>query len=276
MFIVTPLQAAAAPAAAAAATPPALSRSEAEAFEAARLARRRDRIRRLAPKQWRQPVLGRPLPPPLPATPRPPSSGSEGSFCPPTPSTPGTPEGERVPLMAVPYIPYVPRPATPQVLYDEPTGPGYDDEEPAEPGRPVTAPPPRLEGCGETAAAAPPLRPVTAGDPSHASEDIFHELRSYFDPQYRLWCVRKEVIRMSRRHRLGPADMFAAVDVDGSGAIDRAEVKQMVQSVGVRVKEMELVTLMSILDADGSGDADLDEFIQWCVLLRPLTPSPPR
>ena len=116
--------------------------------------------------------------------------------------------------------------------------------------------PPKLERrysfCLDTL--MPPKRPKFT---------ILHDLRGYFDPQYRLHMVRKEMKKTARQLDLGIGQMFDLVDSDGSGVLDRDELKLMIEKVGILVKEVEIDTLMEILDADGSGGVELDEFEKW-------------
>lgn len=58
--------------------------------------------------------------------------------------------------------------------------------------------------------------------------------------------------------------LFAEVDRDGSGLLDRAEVAELAGKLGMPLEtEAELTEAMGRMDADGSGDVDLEEFKLW-------------
>lgn len=57
--------------------------------------------------------------------------------------------------------------------------------------------------------------------------------------------------------------IFEVYDNDGSGTIDRDELKNMLMDLCVPMNSEELETLITQLDADGSGDIDFEEFIDW-------------
>ena len=53
---------------------------------------------------------------------------------------------------------------------------------------------------------------------------------------------------------------FKAVDVDGSGLLDRDEIRALLESLGKRPTAADVDDAMSQLDADSSGEVDFDEF----------------
>jgi len=74
---------------------------------------------------------------------------------------------------------------------------------------------------------------------------------------------RAEDWSMNRVTPLPPgevADLFARIDVDGSGAISFGELRDAVASLGFARSEDELTEVLQAIDADGSGEIELDEF----------------
>ena len=92
---------------------------------------------------------------------------------------------------------------------------------------------------------------------------LLHDLRSYFDPQYRLYLVKKQLLSLVRDDDVSVEEMFDLVDEDFSGVLERDELRKMIHMLQIQVKEVEIDTLMDILDADESGGVDMDEFQDW-------------
>jgi chemotaxis protein histidine kinase CheA len=92
---------------------------------------------------------------------------------------------------------------------------------------------------------------------------LLHDLRSYFDPQYRLYLVKKQLLSLVRDDDVSVEEMFDLVDEDFSGVLERDELKKMIALLQIKVKEVEIDTLMDILDEDESGGVDIDEFQDW-------------
>ena len=55
-------------------------------------------------------------------------------------------------------------------------------------------------------------------------------------------------------------NLFAQLDVDGSGKIDRAELREAAQRLGIARTPKELDEVLESVDADGSGTIELNEF----------------
>ena len=56
-------------------------------------------------------------------------------------------------------------------------------------------------------------------------------------------------------------DAFNSFDKDGGGSIDKAELKELMSSVGQNPTDDELAEMIRIADADGTGDIDFAEFV---------------
>merc|ERR1711894_327318 len=54
---------------------------------------------------------------------------------------------------------------------------------------------------------------------------------------------------------------FKGFDKDNNGVIDRIEMKQVFREMGRYLSEFETGTMMNLVDTDGSGDIDYEEFI---------------
>merc|ERR1712166_1082603 len=56
-------------------------------------------------------------------------------------------------------------------------------------------------------------------------------------------------------------ESFELFDADGSGVIDRTELRGLMKAFGQDLTEDEIVEMMLAVDADGSGEIDFDEFV---------------
>ncbi len=57
--------------------------------------------------------------------------------------------------------------------------------------------------------------------------------------------------------------IFEELDEDGSGELDRDEVRSMVTQLGMDASEKDVDAAMSAMDADGGGTVDFEEFCAW-------------
>eukprot|EP00195_Chlamydomonas_chlamydogama_P009706 CAMPEP_0202899710 /NCGR_PEP_ID=MMETSP1392-20130828/7867_1 /ASSEMBLY_ACC=CAM_ASM_000868 /TAXON_ID=225041 /ORGANISM="Chlamydomonas chlamydogama, Strain SAG 11-48b" /LENGTH=154 /DNA_ID=CAMNT_0049585965 /DNA_START=94 /DNA_END=558 /DNA_ORIENTATION=- len=62
-------------------------------------------------------------------------------------------------------------------------------------------------------------------------------------------------------------EVFDLMDRDKGGTLSIEEVKQLMEMLGMKVKQDELEQLVSEIDIDGSGQVDFEEFLQ--VMARP-------
>jgi len=58
-------------------------------------------------------------------------------------------------------------------------------------------------------------------------------------------------------------EMFRTYDVDGSGCLDRIEVRDLLSKVGLRLEEDAFLQAMDLCDVDSSGELDEDEFLDF-------------
>ena len=57
--------------------------------------------------------------------------------------------------------------------------------------------------------------------------------------------------------------IFEGIDLDRSGELDRTEIRELGAQLGAEMTEEELQSAMDEMDADGNGEVDLDEFLNW-------------
>lgn len=55
-------------------------------------------------------------------------------------------------------------------------------------------------------------------------------------------------------------DAFAVFDTDGSGAIDRKELKRLMKKLGQALTEQEIDAMMDEVDTNGDGEISFEEF----------------
>jgi Ca2+-binding EF-hand superfamily protein len=57
--------------------------------------------------------------------------------------------------------------------------------------------------------------------------------------------------------------LFCEADADGSGGLDRDEVKTLARQLGYPLSAVELDEAMAEMDTDGGGTVEFDEFLAW-------------
>ena len=57
--------------------------------------------------------------------------------------------------------------------------------------------------------------------------------------------------------------MFADLDADQSGLLDMDEIGVLCVSLGIDLNESQVRALMRVIDADGTGAVDFEEFFAW-------------
>ena len=68
--------------------------------------------------------------------------------------------------------------------------------------------------------------------------------------------VREELTRSA-------AEAFQTVDADGSGSVDKTELKKLCQELGIGINVRQLNAAWRFMDKDGDGRMELDEFDAW-------------
>ena len=76
-------------------------------------------------------------------------------------------------------------------------------------------------------------------------------------------CVRTDATRPTHPHApwLHGEQAFNVYDIDGSGSIEADELRKLMQSVGQTPTDDELNHMITVADADGSGEVDFYEFV---------------
>ena len=57
--------------------------------------------------------------------------------------------------------------------------------------------------------------------------------------------------------------LFCEADADGSGGLDKGEVKMLARQLGYPLSAVELEDAMTEMDTDGGGTVEFDEFLAW-------------
>ena len=63
-------------------------------------------------------------------------------------------------------------------------------------------------------------------------------------------------------------NLFRTYDANDSGTIDKHEARKILQSLGMDASLDKAEELLNIVDADGSGEIDFDEFCHWIVMIK--------
>ena len=73
-----------------------------------------------------------------------------------------------------------------------------------------------------------------------------------------------ELILYKQKQRKGDAEKaFLLVDTDGSGCLDKAELAASFKRLGKHLSSAEMDNLMRVMDADGSGEVSLGEWLEF-------------
>ena len=79
------------------------------------------------------------------------------------------------------------------------------------------------------------------------------------------WMAQNGVARDTEEARERARAAFQAVDVDSGGTIDASELAGLGENLGLSLSESELAAALKEMDTDGSGEIDMQEFLDWYV-----------
>ena len=68
--------------------------------------------------------------------------------------------------------------------------------------------------------------------------------------------------------------LFSEIDEDGSGTLERDEIDALAKQLGRPLSSDELDAAMAEMDADGGGDVDFPEFLEWYKRSQQVRPHP--
>ena len=83
------------------------------------------------------------------------------------------------------------------------------------------------------------------------AEENTEDLRGEADEVYGLTANQIEAFR----------EVFTLFDINGGGTIDASELDQALRSVEICLTEAELKDVLAVIDEDGNGEIDFDEFL---------------
>ena len=73
--------------------------------------------------------------------------------------------------------------------------------------------------------------------------------------------------------KMDVTEVFAEMDTDGSGYLDRAEIEKGVATLGLLIGPEDFESMMKEMDPDGDGEVTLQEFTGWWVVTFGTTKS---
>jgi hypothetical protein len=116
-----------------------------------------------------------------------------------------------------------------------------------------------ITGSAEGAAANPfEKEGEQAGDKKPKKKDKKKKKNKNKKPQGNVSASQKDKEEQARLQAL-----WIQIDVDGSGALDRSEVAQVLESMGRPIDDAGLDAAMFDIDVDGSGEVEFAEFLEW-------------
>ena len=103
-----------------------------------------------------------------------------------------------------------------------------------------------------------------------------HEAKDSHGDRMATYAVRRlaEEVERCARTRGGDLDLrgvFKDMDSDGSGTLDRGEIRAMLDKLGVRLSRSELIDIMEFFGAGRSGEIPYDDFVKFALKQDPAT-----
>lgn len=75
--------------------------------------------------------------------------------------------------------------------------------------------------------------------------------------------ARLKAVEDQKTFALVVSELFAELDEDRGGSLDKSEVKKLLRRLGMSTDEACLVDIMLKMDPNGDGDVTLEEFLGW-------------
>ena len=103
-----------------------------------------------------------------------------------------------------------------------------------------------------------------------------HEAKDAHGDRAATYAVRRlaEEIERGARTRGGDLDLggvFRDMDADGSGTLDRGEIRATLERLGVRMSRSELIDVMEFFGAGPRGEIPYDDFVKFALKRDPAT-----
>jgi len=73
--------------------------------------------------------------------------------------------------------------------------------------------------------------------------------------------------QLSTTHLTEIREIFAQIDVDGSGSLSESELKAAMKAMGIYKSRAEVAALIADIDSDGNGKVEVDEFVDLVLAL---------
>jgi len=118
-------------------------------------------------------------------------------------------------------------------------------------------------------ALAPSSNGVFVGAQPGHTYTVYQEFEDLDDTPTRFGRIGRKLV--GRRHvptREETRKVFVHYDRDGSGAIDMAEFRALVASLGLLIPAEEVENTFNAVDLDGNGTIEFEEFYQWFYLAK--------
>ncbi|KAH8049578.1 Ca2-binding protein [Aureococcus anophagefferens] len=117
---------------------------------------------------------------------------------------------------------------------------------------------------------------LTVAEADEGAAPATHEAKDAHGDRTATYAVRRlaEEIERCARTRGGDLDLggvFRDMDADGSGTLDRGEIRATLERLGVRMSRSELIDVMEFFGAGPRGEIPYDDFVKFALKRDPAT-----